>query len=314
YTINEVETDGYTSEVDGYTITNTQETTEISGEKTWLDNDDATDERPESITVQVKNETDDKPVQTTEVEADKNGEWNYTFTDLPKFDKEGNEINYTIAEANVPKEYAATVKDNNITNVRVGETEVTVNKTWEDEDESDRPESITVNLLQNGVSYTSEKIKPDKDNNWSYTFKDLPEFDETGNAYEYTVTEQDVPGYDSKVDGFEITNTRADEKSIEITKAWLDDNSEKRPDSIEVELFRSIADGEKESVDTFEIKAIDKWSLEVTELPAFNSDGKAYTYTIEEKAIEGYEPEINGFDITNLRVGDPTVSGTKTWE
>src|SRR5699024_7262060 len=104
YTINEVETDGYTSEVDGYTITNTQETTEISGEKTWLDNDDATDERPESITVQVKNETDDKPVQTTEVEADKNGEWNYTFTDLPKFDKEGNEINYTIAEANVPKE------------------------------------------------------------------------------------------------------------------------------------------------------------------------------------------------------------------
>src|SRR5699024_2073546 len=153
-----------------------------------------------------------KPVQTTEVEADKNGEWNYTFTDLPKFDKEGNEINYTVAEANVPKEYAATVKDNNITNVRVGETEVTVNKTWEDEDESDRPESITVNLLQNGTTFKTEEIKADQNGNWSHTFKELPEFDETGKAYEYTVTEQDVPGYDSEVDGFEITNTRADEK------------------------------------------------------------------------------------------------------
>src|SRR5699024_7381488 len=33
----------------------------------------------------------------------------------------------------------------------------------------------------------------------------------------------------------------------------------------------------------------------------------------EEEAVDGYETTINGFDITNLRVGDPGVSGEKTW-
>src|SRR5699024_8650008 len=125
--------------------------------------------------------------------------------------------------------------------------------------------------------------------------------------------EHDVPGYASEVDGFDITNTRSDVKSIEITKTWLDNDSADRPDSIEVELYRSVVDGEKELVDTITITKEDDWSLEVVDLPAFDADGKAYTYEIEEKAVEGYETTINGFDLTNLRVGETEVTGTKTW-
>src|SRR5699024_912146 len=126
--------------------------------------------------------------------------------------------------------------------------------------------------------------------------------------------EHDVPGYAADVDGFDITNTRSETKDIEITKTWLDDGSEDRPDSIEVELVRSITDGEKESVEIFTLTAEEDWTLEVTDLPAFNEDGKAYTYKIEEKAVEGYDTTINGFDITNVRVGETEVSGEKIWK
>src|SRR5699024_2500574 len=46
YTIEEIDVIGYESEVDGYNITNTQETTEVSGTKTWKDGD--SEDRPQS--------------------------------------------------------------------------------------------------------------------------------------------------------------------------------------------------------------------------------------------------------------------------
>ena len=306
YTIEEEAVTGYTSEIEDYTITNTQESIELSGTKTWLDNN--SEDRPETITVQVKN--GETVVQDTAVEADEDGEWNYTFTDLPKYDKEGNEITYTVDEIEV-EGYEKSIDGNDITNLRVDTTEVNVTKLWKDEHENDRPDAITINLLQNGVHY--EEYEVTAENGWERTITDLPQYDEEGVEYEYTITEHDVPGYEAEVDGFDITNTRTDVKAIEINKSWLDDDSEDRPDSIEVELFRSVTDGELESVEVYTVTAEDDWSLEVKDLPAFDKEGNAYTYEIAEKAVEGYEATINGFDITNLRVGDTEVSGEKTW-
>src|SRR5699024_7114421 len=114
---------------------------------------------------------------------------------------------------------------------------------------------------------------------------------------------------------FDITNTRSEDKSITITKDWKDTKeTAERPESIEVELFRSV-DGDEQAtfVDTYTVKAENDWSLEIGELPAFDADGKAYTYESEEIEVDGYESTINSFDITNLRVGTTEVSGTKTW-
>src|SRR5699024_10376994 len=245
---------------------------------------------------------------TAEVTAD--DDWEYSFTHLPEFDDQGVAYDYTVDEEEVAN-YEKTIEGYDITNLRVGATEVEVTKSWKDENETDRPETITVNLLQNGEFY--EEYEVTEANDWELTITDLPECDEEGVAYEYTIKEHDVPGYAADVDGFDITNTRTDVKTIEITKTWLDDNSDDRPESIEVELFRSVAGGEKEQVDTITLTQEDDWSLEVADLPAFDADGKAYTYEIEEKAVEGYETSINGFDLTNLRVGTTDVSGTKTW-
>src|SRR5699024_5362692 len=125
---------------------------------------------------------------------------------------------------------------------------------------------------------------------------------------------QDVAGYTSEVNGFDITNTRADKKDIEITKTWLDDNSKERPKEIKVDLFRSIVGGDKEKVDSYTLTAKDDWKLTVKDLPSFDKDGKAYAYEIFEEEIDGYETTINGFDITNLRIGSKDVSGMKTWK
>ncbi len=306
YEVEEKAIEGYETSVNGFELTNLRVgETEVLGTKTWLDDDSA--DRPDSITVNLLANGE----QVDKVDVTAESDWEYSFTELPKYDNQGVEITYTVDEEAV-EGYEKSIDDNDITNLRVGTTEVEITKLWKDENETDRPDTIKVNLLQNGEFYKEYEVT--KENEWELTVTDLPQYDDEGVAYEYTVTEHDVPGYASEVDGFEITNTRSDVKSIEITKTWLDDDSKARPDSIEVELYRSVVDGEKELVDTFTVTKEDDWSLEVADLPAFDADGKAYTYEIEEKAVEGYETSINGFDLTNLRVGETEVSGTKTWK
>ncbi|PXW83624.1 putative surface anchored protein, partial [Pseudogracilibacillus auburnensis] len=305
YSIDEVAVDGYETTIDDYDITNLRiGKTEVTGTKTWLDDD--SESRPASITVYLLANGE----QIDEVDVTKESDWKYEFTELPKYDEQGKEIEYTVDEKAV-NGYEKSIEGHDITNLRVGKTEVDITKLWKDEQETDRPGAITVNLLQNGIVYDEYEVT--KENDWNLTITDLPEYDEAGKAYKYTVTEHDVPGYTSNSDGFEITNTRTDVKTIEITKSWLDDDSEDRPDSIEVELLRAITEGDKELVETYTISADQEWTLKVKDLPAFDVDGKAYTYEIKEKPVKGYETEVNGFDLTNLRVGETEVTGTKTW-
>ena len=68
--------------------------------KIWDDNNDMAQKRPESVTVQVKN--GEKVVAESPVTADT--EWKHEFT-LPKFDNYGNEIKYTIDEADLNNKY-----------------------------------------------------------------------------------------------------------------------------------------------------------------------------------------------------------------
>src|SRR5699024_4507408 len=93
----------------------------------------------------------------------------YTFTGLPKYDKDGNEINYKINEVYVPG-YVAQIDGYNITNTRTAETDISVTKNWLDEDETDRPDEITVQLFQNGEEHGHPVIIKEEDN-WKYTFE-----------------------------------------------------------------------------------------------------------------------------------------------
>lgn len=91
-------------------------------------------------------------------------------------------------------------------------TSVKVAKKWANDQVSDRPEYVTVNLQNNGTVIDSVKLNDA--NNWSYTFDDLPTTNKQGESFSYSVSEERVPGYSTQItgdaaNGFTITNTKA---------------------------------------------------------------------------------------------------------
>ncbi|MFA2578320.1 Cna B-type domain-containing protein, partial [Bacillus mobilis] len=246
YKVEEQPVLGYESKVEGYDITNTKvvQTTNISGTKKWEDYNNKFNKRPGSITVQLLQ--GDKVIQDTKVEADKEGNWNFSFKDLPKYDEKGNEIKYTVSEVKVDG-YETKVEGTTITNTykNTETTEVNGKKVWEDYNNkfNTRPGSITVQLLQGDKVIQDTKVEADKEGNWNFSFKDLPKYDEKGNEIKYTVSEVKVDGYETKVEGTTITNTYKNTETTEVNgkKVWEDYNNKfnTRPGSIKVELLQS---------------------------------------------------------------------------
>src|SRR5699024_5655665 len=86
-------------------------------------------------------------------------------------------------------------------------------------------------------------------------------------------------------------------------KTWVDEDSRNRPDSITIKLY---ANGEE--IDEIEVTEEDGWTYQFTELQAFDDQGQAIEYTIDEVPVEGYETTVNGYDVTNtFDPGDPSV-------
>ncbi|MBC6970917.1 Cna B-type domain-containing protein, partial [Bacillus sp. Xin] len=84
-------------------------------------------------------------------------------------------------------------------------TEISGKKTWKDGNGEGRPETIKVDLLQNGQVVATQEVS--KATDWKYAFADLAAYDANGVAYKYEVKEQPVDGYKSEVNGTDITNT-----------------------------------------------------------------------------------------------------------
>ena len=320
YSVKEItELDGYEVSVNdedhgNIIITNsyTPEVTEVSGAKTWDDADDQDRKRPDSITVNLL--ANGEQVDTTEVTAENN--WQYNFTGLPKF-ANGEEIEYTVTEDPV-ENYETTIEGFNITNSYTPETiEVSGEKTWDDANDQDgvRPESITVNLLADGKEVDSKEVTAD--DSWKYSFTDLPKYN-AGEEIVYAVTENSVEEYTTEIDGTNIINHHTPgQTSTTVTKHWDDVNNQdgKRPDAIEVQL---TANGDPIG-NPIELSKENNWTYTWTEL-----DEKVAGKTIEYSVIEltdvpDYETTVNDIDhgniiITNAYTPKVTeVSGTKTW-
>ena len=222
YTVTETPVKGYiptiTADLTGYNIVNTHipEKTKVSVFKVWADNNDQDGKRPESIQVQLK--ANGIPVGKQVTLSEKNN-WNYVWKLLPK-NKCGKPIVYTVEETKIEGyevEYVNTSDKKGtvctITNTHIPEeTAINVNKKWVGDDEklSERPESITVELLANGQD-TEKTIVLTADNDWKGSFVDLPKY-EAGTEITYSVEEISVDNYESSIKeteegGFTITNT-----------------------------------------------------------------------------------------------------------
>ncbi|WP_215595991.1 Cna B-type domain-containing protein [Bacillus toyonensis] len=300
YEVKEQPVDGYKSEVKGYDITNTKVAqTTVEGTKTWKDGN-ATN-RPTTIKVDLLQ--NGKVIDTKEVSAA--GKWKYAFTDLAAYDAEGNAYKYEVKEQPVDG-YKSEVKGYDITNTKVAQTKVEGTKTWKDGNATNRPEMIKVDLLQNGKVIDTKEVSAAGE--WKYAFTDLAAYDAEGNAYKYEVKEQPVDGYKSEVKGYDITNTKVAQTKVEGTKTWKDGNATNRPEMIKVDLLQN-----GKVIDTKEVSAAGEWKYAFTDLAAYDAEGNAYKYEVKEQPVDGYKSEVHGYDITNTKVANLTVEGTKTW-
>ena len=316
YTVKEVSVpSGYTSSGDGteansYTITNryTPETTSVSVNKVWEDNNNQDGLRPDEIEVELLKNGQDTGKKVT-LNAGNN--WRETFGNLPVYEN-GQKITYTVKEISVDG-YEVEINANGeydftITNTHIPEvTEITAKKQWNDNNNQDgvRPESVEFELYKNGIATGTKKTLTG--NNWTATFDNLP-VNENGQKITYTVKEVSVPsGYTESGEGTEansytITNSYTpDTTQITATKVWEDNNNQdgKRPPSVEFELYKNgKATGNKQTISG------DNWKATFTDLPVYEN-GQKITYTVKEVNVpEGYTSsgdgtEANQYTITN---------------
>ena len=293
---------------------------QFTGTKVWIDNNNEAGKRPESIVLQIKN--GDEVVATQEVNEANN--WTYTF-EVPKYDRLGNEIDYTIDE-----EFESIFYEKELTNpgtvtntfkVPDEKIEITGLKVWNDNNDAanKRPAEVTLQLKANG-NVTYEQVVTEL-TNWEYTFKDLPKYDELGNEIEYTIDEQELDSifYEKELtDATTVTNTfKVPDDKIKFTgtKVWADndDYAGKRPESV----ILQIKDGNI-VVATQKVTAEDNWTYEF-EVPKYDELGNEIEYTIDEENLNNifYEKQITDINtVTNIfKVPDEKIeiTGLKTW-
>ena len=284
YTVKEEPVKGYISKVEGYDIINTiTGTTSVEGTKSW--NVPAGTKLPESITVIL--EQNGTLYDSKKVTAEDG--WSYSWTELPKYSKDGKTAyTYTVEEKPV-EGYTTAVAGTNITNTITGTTEVKGTKTWNVPEGTKLPEKITVDLLRNGEVIDSKGVTAADE--WKYSFDNLPKYSEDGKtAYTYTVKEEPVKGYISKVEGYDIINTITGTTEVKGTKTWNAPEGTKLPEKITVDLLRN-----GESIDSKGVTAADEWKYSFDNLQKYSEDGKtAYTYTVKEEPVKGYISKVEG--------------------
>ncbi len=300
----------------------TEETTSVSVEKKWIDDNNTNLKHPETVTVKLIAKVADKKYEIENRRLSDENNWKTTFTELPT--KVGEEdITYTIEEVGVggyTSKIEGTAKEGFVvTNTRIPQkTSIQVTKAWEDKNDQDgkRPASVTIKLLADGKE-TGKTLTLTKANNWTGSFTDLDEY-KGGKKIEYTVKEEPVGnGYTSVItgsveDGYKVTNTREPEKvKVEGKKTWNDkDNQDgKRPAEITINLLKN---GTK--IDSVKVTKADGWKWKFENLDKYEN-GQEITYSITEGQVEGYSSEINGYDVKNSYTpGKTSIQVTKAWE
>jgi uncharacterized surface anchored protein len=317
YTVDEVQVPEQfekTISEDGLTVTNEFmiENIAVSVNKVWNDANNENGNRTDSVTVKL---IADGVETGEELTLHEENNWRNSFTDIPKTDREGNVITYTVEEEAVEGyESIITVHEDNPYDFTITNTElvnIAGTKTWDDADNQDgiRPEAITIHLFAEDQKMDSVEVT--EADGWSYSFGDLPKYD-AGEKINYTITEDEVAGYETGINGFDVTNTHTPEEiDIRGVKTWDDtDNQDgKRPETITVNL---LANGVQ--MDSMEVTEADDWEYSFTNLPKYEA-GEEIVYTITENTVEGYTQIINGFDITNQYTpGQTAATVTKHWD
>ena len=287
-----------------------------------------------------------KPTETQQ-ELNEGNNWSYTFEDLPVYDENGNRINYEVEESAKAGEetkfgyYDQTIVDGVITNTfnpsKVHETTTFTAKKEFANTESAAAQANKLTGVIVTLKPTGTQQELNEGNNWSYTFKDLPVYDEEGNRINYEVEETAKAGeetkfgyYDQTIEGGKITNTfnpsKVNEKiSIDVIKTWKGIDSAAAQAHKVTGITVTLTGAEKEPIT---LNEENNWKGEFTDLPVYDKDGNRIVYNLSEQAtVESEQATLDKYYTSSQPVQGQfvntfnpsavddtvTVSGTKTW-
>ncbi|MDO4765679.1 MAG: Cna B-type domain-containing protein [Eubacteriales bacterium] len=259
------------------------------------------------------------------------------FENVPVKDDNGKDYEFTVKELNAPAGYEVQVEktpnyavagSKSFTVHNIKKTDIKVTKIWKGP-----RTSITLVLKKDNAIERTEVVNLDANaTEWSYSFTDLLMYDKTGHKFTYTVEEVDIANYDKDVkgdqeNGFTVTNINNEKvAAIVAKKVWVDDSNalNKRPANITF-VLKGVAGSD---VVTYE-KTLDannavagnanEWQVSFDNLRKYSAKtGEAFTYTLEEVKVNGYNSSVagddqNGFTVTNTLAGKVSVSVTKEW-
>lgn len=310
-------------------ITVNFELIKITVDKEWDDEENQDGKRPESVKVQLYENGQPKgdSIELSDLNA-----WTYTWKKLLK----GNA--YTVRELNSENnivennqkyndDYTTTYSVDEesdkilITNTHEPEeVSKTVTKIWNDSSNQDgkRPESIQVQLLANGQAKGNKVTILDNNGEWSYTWNNLPKYENGGQEIEYTVVEDTIDGYVTSYseDTFTITNSYTPGKvSKTVIKTWEDENNLEgiQPNEVTVTLYKNI-DGQEIEINSQKLSKDNNWRYTWENLDE-KQNGVDVVYLVKETAVDGYTTSYseenysntNTITVTNKHV--PVISG-----
>jgi hypothetical protein len=328
-----------------YDFTNTiTGTTSVTVEKVWEDLT-TDDDRTASATITLYRSVNGGEAEAVDADAFVTSkDETHTWSELPKYDGDGNLYTYTVQEA-APAGYSTgaitgtgTSEDPyQVTNtINQAYTTFTVTKTWIDGGSDSRP-TITIKLWRSDNTETPYDTYEMHNTETTHTFglaedgetAALPVYNEGRTAaYTYYVTEDQVSGYDApSIQGGSITNTLTQETDATktVTKYWVDPEGTEHPDV----TFRLSANGEEISsvtvgfgsgatAPTTGTLTSDTWSYTWTGLDKYDSDRELIDYTVSEDDVAGYtKADVTsdaGAAFRNTIAQDYiTITGEKLW-
>ena len=317
-------------------FTNTiHDVTSYTNIKDWRDGG-KTQYRPGSINIvlkrYIKGDTSTAEIVNVAPTWDKStaeNSWYYTYSNLPKYDSNGNLYTYyaeeadaTISAQNSSDTYVNTNSNGGyIVNTLTGTTNLAISKVWVDGGSSDmvaQRSAVRFRIFRKSfIEHAGEMtehyrtVRVSSLNNWSVNLSNIEKYNESGYEYTYFVVEEtELSKYESvqtvgefnasrNLWEFVFENTYKDETEIEVKKCWLDDNHRVDRDSIDFRIVRT-----KNGVDdtsfsrTLSLTSDDEqgdgcWHKKVTGLE-HRVGNDLYEYRVTEEAsdavLEKYRP------------------------
>lgn len=271
-----------------------RQTTEITVEKIWNDDNNRDGKRPENLEVSLKQ--NNKTIDTLVLNQENH--WTVTKEDLPLYIN-GNLQTYTVQEKEIPDGYVAsmTTEGNKVilTNTYEPETmDLSVEKVWDDQNDQDgkRPSFVTIALLANGSQIKTVTLS--ESNHWETTVQNLP-VNENGVPIQYEwremgISEGYTPSYQT-IDTHTVITNHYDPEVLNLTiqKIWEDHGNQDgiRSTEIQVNLY-----GNSKLIQTLHLSETNQWMECIEDLPRFEN-GEEVKYEITEPdVISGYTSEI----------------------